>query len=32
MRLGAVEIGLLLAIVIGLIFAVRTFAGRAGRR
>ena len=32
MRLGPIEIVLLVAIVIGLIFAVRTFAGRAGRR
>jgi hypothetical protein len=32
MRLGPLEIVLLLAIVIGLIVAVRTFAGRAGRR
>jgi hypothetical protein len=32
MRLGPVEIVLLVAIEIGLIFAVRTFAGRAGRR
>ena len=32
MNLGPVEIVILLAIVIGLIIAVRTFAGRAGRR
>jgi hypothetical protein len=32
MRLGPLEIVILLAIVIGLIIAVRTFAGRAGRR
>jgi hypothetical protein len=32
MRLGALEIVILLLVVIGLIFAVRTFAGRAGRR
>jgi hypothetical protein len=32
MRLGPIEIVLLVAIVIGLIFAVRTFAGRASRR
>jgi hypothetical protein len=32
MRLGPLEIVLLLAIVIGLIVAVRTVAGRAGRR
>ena len=32
MRLGPLEIVILLLIVIGLIIAVRTFAGRAGRR
>jgi hypothetical protein len=32
MRLGPLEVVLLVAIVIGLIVAVRTFAGRAGRR
>ena len=32
MRLGPVEIMLLVAIVIGLTVAVRVFAGRAGRR
>jgi hypothetical protein len=32
MRLGPVEIVILLLIVIGLIVAVRVFAGRAGRR
>ena len=32
MNLGPIEIVLLVAIVIGLIVVVRTFAGRAGRR
>jgi hypothetical protein len=32
MRLGLIEIVLLVAIVIGLIVAVRVFAGRVGRR
>ena len=32
MNLGPIEIVLLVAIVIGLIVAVRVFAGRAGRR
>ena len=32
MRLGAVEIVLLILVVIGLIVAVRAFAGRAGSR
>jgi hypothetical protein len=32
MRLGPIEIVLLVAVVIGLVVVVRTFAGRAGRR
>jgi hypothetical protein len=31
-RLGPLEIGILVLVVIGLIVVVRTFAGRAGRR
>jgi hypothetical protein len=32
MRLGPIETVILILVVIGLIIAVRTFAGRAGRR
>ena len=32
MRLGAVEVVILVLVVIGLVVAVRAFAGRAGRR
>jgi hypothetical protein len=32
MNLGPTEIVILILVVLGLIFAVRTFAGRAGRR